>query len=203
MKPITVFGDVGCPFTYVGLSMLIAERDERAVDLRVRVRAWPLEWVNGKPLDPNHVEREIAALRTITPTLFQGFDPSTFPRTSIPAFGLIDAAYRRSEVGGEAAALAVRAALFEQGADIADPAVLAPIADRFEVSLPTREAARTAIQRDYEDGRALGVVGSPHFVSGDRGWFCPALQISQHDGQFDVTIDEAAKAEFFASVFSS
>ena len=53
--------------------------------------------------------REIDALRaTVAPDLFAGFDPKTFPRTSIPAFGLAAAAYRVDDATGEAVSFALR-----------------------------------------------------------------------------------------------
>ena len=93
-RRIEVYAEVGCPFTHVGLHRLLQQRDARGSDVRVRVRAWPLEWVNNRPLDPGFVAREVDALReTVAPDLFYGFDPATFPATSIPAFGLAAAAY--------------------------------------------------------------------------------------------------------------
>ena len=46
----------------------------RELDPRLRIRAWPLELINGKPLDPDHIEAEIVALRgSVRPDLFAGF----------------------------------------------------------------------------------------------------------------------------------
>jgi hypothetical protein len=50
---IEVFADAGCPFTHVGLRRLVEHRDHAGRDdVVLRVRAWPLELVNGHPLDP-------------------------------------------------------------------------------------------------------------------------------------------------------
>ena len=48
MRTIEVFADVLCPFTHVGLRA-VAEQRARAGrdDVVIRVRAWPLELVNG------------------------------------------------------------------------------------------------------------------------------------------------------------
>ena len=57
MKTVEVFADVLCPFTHVGLHTLSDRRGERGLDEpRLRIRAWPLELINGRPLDPHHVE---------------------------------------------------------------------------------------------------------------------------------------------------
>ena len=45
---VEIFADVTCPFTHVGLR-LVADRLTQ-LGAVCRVRAWPLEWVNGEPL---------------------------------------------------------------------------------------------------------------------------------------------------------
>ena len=80
MSRVEVFADIVCPFTHVGLRRLSEARRGRETSPVVRVRAWPLEWLNGAPLDPDIVAREIDALRAqVAPDLFAGFDAATFP----------------------------------------------------------------------------------------------------------------------------
>lgn len=56
LATVEVFADILCPFTHVGLRTLIDRRNEHGLTRpRLRIRAWPLEVVNGKPLDPEHV----------------------------------------------------------------------------------------------------------------------------------------------------
>ena len=94
---IEVFADIVCPFTHVGLRRLVEARDARSAHSTIRVRAWPLEWVNGRPFDAEVVGHEIEALRSdVAPEMFAGFDAAHFPRTSMPAFGLVAAAYRET-----------------------------------------------------------------------------------------------------------
>ena len=90
LRVVEVFADVLCPFTYVGLRRLAVERDRRRRrDVVLRCRAWPLELVNGRPLDPAEVAEEVAALRrSVAPGLFRGFDAATFPRSSLRALTL-------------------------------------------------------------------------------------------------------------------
>ena len=53
MPVIEVFADVACPFTHIGLRRLVEQRAALGRDdVTLLVRAWPLELVNGKPLDP-------------------------------------------------------------------------------------------------------------------------------------------------------
>ena len=93
---IEVFADVWCPYAHVGIRRFVQRR--WAVgrdDLLLRVRAWPLELVNGEPLDADHVAEQIDDLRRqVTPALFAGFDARRFPSTTLPALELVDDAYR-------------------------------------------------------------------------------------------------------------
>ena len=82
MPVIEVFADVGCPFTHVGLLKFVERRAamDRS-DVHLWIRPWPLEIVNGKPLDPRVVGEEVAeAQRTVAPGLFRGFSPLSFPQ---------------------------------------------------------------------------------------------------------------------------
>ncbi len=215
---IEVFADVGCPFTHVGLRRLVAARAERGRDdVVLRVRAWPLELVNGTPLDPAFIAEEVDDLRRqLVPDLFVGFQAEHFPATSLPAFVLVADAYAVDLATGEAVSLAVRDALFEEGRDVADPRVLASIAEAHGV--PTA-ADRSAADRhddrpgaaaghpgplaDLAEGRQRGVVGSPHFfLPGGDGFFCPALDIARVDGHLRITADPAGFDAFLAACFA-
>ena len=102
MTVIEVFADVACPFTHVGLHRFVDRRQERNPTTLLRVRAWPLELVNGEPLPPELVVEEVQALREqVAPDLFTGFDPTQFPETSLPAMAVAAAAYRHSNRLGE------------------------------------------------------------------------------------------------------
>ena len=203
MARVEVFADVVCPFTHVGIRRLVDARAERAARMPLRVRAWPLEWVNGRPLDPRLVAREVDALRSsVAPDLFASFHEATFPRTSIPAFGLAAAAYDVDEPTGEQVSIALRAALFEEGLDVSDPEVLLSIGDRFGVTLPDARVAADAVRRDWERGKARGVQGSPHFFVGDHGWFCPTLRIRHQDEDYEVELDRDALRRFHAAALA-
>ena len=198
---IDVFADIACPFTHFGLRRLVEARAARGARAEIRVHAWPLEWVNGKPLDPRFVAREVDALRSgVAPDLFVHFDAAAFPSTVIPAFGLAAAAYAHDDATGEAVSLAVRDAVFEQGIDIADDDAIAKIAAAFGVELLDPKASTSAVRDDWELGQTRGVKGSPHFFIGDRDWFCPSLEI-RHDAEgFDVQVAQTRMQEFYAVV---
>lgn len=206
MTAVEVFADVLCPFTHVGLHTLIDRRAERGLDApHLLIRAWPLELVNGQPLDPGHIAAEIVALReSVRPDLFSGFSEEVFPTTSMTAFALTAAADRTGDpVLIEAVGMALRDALFEQGLDIGDPAVVAAVADRFGLTPLSVEATEAAVRADWEEGKRRGVVGSPHFFTPDGGnWFCPGLAISRDEAGAFVIAWKESSAAFINSVFS-
>ena len=197
MTDVEVFGDIVCPFTHLGLRNLLNARRERRAQGFVRVRAWPLEWVNGEPLAPSLVAREIAALRAhVAPEAFAGFSPSTFPRTSLPAFGLVAAGYAAGPALGEALAAEVRNALFERGLDIADPSVLGMLGDQYRVVPFDARATEAAVRNDWVQGQTRGVKGSPHFFVGERDWFCPSLRIDKQGEVLSVAFDWSTLDDF-------
>lgn len=190
-----MFAEIGCPFAYVGLTRLHQRRTARGrTEPVLHVRAWPLELINGEPLDPGHVAEEVDELRRqVTPDLFAGFDPGAFPSTSLPALRLTAAARATDPRLGEAAALALRRAVFEEGRDVTDPAVLAELAGRLGVVASDEDGPVLA---DLEAGRRRGVVGSPHFFLDQEDVFCPTLEIERIDGHLRITTDQEALEAF-------
>ena len=206
MTTIEVFSVVWCPFAHVGLRTLVARRQAAGrADLPLRLRAWPLELVNQAPQDPAVAAAHVADLRAqVAPGLFAGFDPNTFPRTTLPALALTHAAYRVSDAVGEALGLALRTALFEEGREISDPAVLAAIAGRLGVQGPATAADHEAVLGDWREGDQRRVQGSPHLFCGARSAFCPSLDIAKDaDGDLHVRPDPAALDEFLDGCFTS
>jgi hypothetical protein len=168
----------------------------------LRARAWPLELVNGIPLDPLALAPKIAALRgQVAPDLFTGFDPSTFPTSSLPALAYEAAAHRASTSTGERFSLAVRYALFEEGQDVGDLRVLDRIAMRLRAPRPT-ERDHEAVRRDLEEGRRRGVAGSPHFFTAAGDFFCPALDIAHADEGLTIRFDQEGYDRFLAATLT-
>lgn len=200
---VEVYADVACPFAHVGIHRFLAMRDElgRATP-RLHIRAWPLELVNGKPLQGATLVPKVAALREeVAPDLFTGFAPARFPRTTLPTMAAELAAARVGLEVGEAFSLAVRAALFEDGADVSEPAVLARLRDAHGIPEPTAED-EAQVRRDLEQGRGRGVSGSPHFFGpGGDDFFCPSLDIEHPDGGVEVHFDADGLGAFTAAVF--
>jgi predicted DsbA family dithiol-disulfide isomerase len=204
VRVIEVFADVWCPFTHVGLRRLIQQRARLGRDdVIVRVRAWPLELINGAPLSADLVAEEIQALReSVAPDLFTGFERNRFPSTALPALGLAAAAYRRSDRTGEQVSLALRTALFEEGRDIADPGELKAIAQVVELDAG-RADAEPSIHDDWQEGTRRGVIGSPHFFVDSRDFFCPALSVKRVDDHLQITVDPEGFAAFVATAFTA
>jgi predicted DsbA family dithiol-disulfide isomerase len=199
-RVIEVFADIVCPFTHVGLRRFIARRaDLGRNEIKLWVRAWPLELVNREPLDPHFIAREVDDIRRqVAPELFTGFTEAAFPSTSLPALALAAAAYRHSPTVGEHISLALRDLLFEQGIDIADPDVLARVAAEHHLA-PEFDDARV-VAADHADGIARGVIGSPHFFSPTGGFFCPALDLHRDaDGHLHLTPDTTRFEQFISS----
>ena len=200
---IEVYADLSCPFTHVGLRRLTAARDARAPEIRIRVRAWPLEWINGHPLAPDLVAAEVVGLRaSVAPDLFAGFDAANFPRTTIPALGLAAAAYRLGDAAGERMSLRLREALFEEGRDLADEEQLRAIGCELGVEALDPRAGEAAVRADWERGRARNVRGSPHFFVRERDWFCPSLRVRHEGARFDISLDGPALDEFYAAALA-
>jgi len=203
MTVIEVFADVVCPFTHVGLRRFVVRRAELGRhDVTLRVRAWPLEIVNGQPLDPHFVAEEIEEIRRqVAPTLFRGFTAAAFPSSSLPALTLAAAAYAEDLASGEQVSLALRDLLFEQGVDIADTAVLTRLAAAHGVRVDLTDDRR--VLEDHAEGLARGVVGSPHFFTPAGGFFCPFLDVHRAaDGQLRITADTAGFDRFVAACFA-
>jgi predicted DsbA family dithiol-disulfide isomerase len=186
---IEVFADIWCPFTHVGLR---AVRDQlRTKDpsaMRLWVRSWPLEWVNGQAMNPAKVSEHVQQLRRqVSRQLFSGIDAAHFPRSTIPVLALVAKAYTSGWQIGQSISFEVRDWLFETGQDVADPEVLGRLAASFGLAGPEPDDYATVVA-DWKDGIARGVLGSPHFFCGAANLFCPSLDIAESPGSEGKTI---------------
>jgi predicted DsbA family dithiol-disulfide isomerase len=201
MQTVEVYADITCPFTHVGLKRVVQHVSEMAEPAEVIVRAWPLEWVNGTPLDVEAVLVKGAALtEQLGVDDFSGLRADAWPSTTIPALNLAASAYERDAATGLAVSLELRAALFERGEDVGDSDVLARIATAHSLPVPGPEAS-ASIRADYAGGQERGVKGSPHFYVADDEFFCPALDLGHDaDGHLTARFDADMLADFFARI---
>jgi len=195
---IEVFADVWCPFAHVGLRTILAYRERAGrEDVAVLVRAWPLELVNGAPLDPAVTKRHAEELREQVATdLFGDLDVHHFPTSTLEALALTHRAYRVGLRAGEHMSVALRDALFEEGRDVADPTVLEAIAGDLGVPMPDG-TDRAAVATDLDEGRRRGVLGSPHFFCGSADVFCPTLDITKDPVAGLSVVRDAARLTAF------
>lgn len=205
---VEVFADVGCPFTHLGLRRVVEERQRRGrTDVVLRVRAWPLELVNGRPLDAAFIAEEVGDIRAqVAPDQFRSFQEAAFPGSTMPAMCLAAAAADRDPRIAESVALAVRTALFEDGHDVGNDDVLAGIAADHDLVWPPDDTERArleaAVRADWDEGRRRGVVGSPHFFTTGDGFFCPALDVGRDEhGHLRVHADPEGFDAFLDEVF--
>jgi predicted DsbA family dithiol-disulfide isomerase len=194
---IEVFADIWCPFAHVGLRTVDDLRAQTGrTDVAIHVRAWPLELVNGAPLDPATTAEHAEELRAqVAPDLFAHLDTGRFPRSTLEALALAERAYRADAATGERVSFALRDALFEEGRDISDPGTLERLALDLGVTLPDA-SDRAAVLADWHEGQRRGVQGSPHFFCGSDDAFCPSLTITRDDGGVAITRDAAHLAAF-------
>lgn len=201
---IEVFADIWCPFSHVGLRKIEEQRARAGRgDIAIWVRAWPLELVNGAPLDAAITKEHAEELRVqVAPHLFQNFDVERFPTSAMDALALANRAYRASPRAGERMSFALRNALFERGRDISDPLTLEHLAREHGLVMPD-ESDRADVIADWDEGRRRGVLGSPHFFCGDVDAFCPSLDITKNPVH-GVTIvwNDTRLAEFLERCFA-
>jgi predicted DsbA family dithiol-disulfide isomerase len=201
---LEVYADIWCPFAHVGLRAARLERDQLGrSEVKMFIHPWPLELVNGRPLDPEVTLRHVQELREqVAPDLFADFNVATFPSSTLPALALAADAYRRDAGTGEAVSWALRDALFESGRDVSDPAVLGEIARRF--SLAHDATSQTdAVVEEWHLGQIRGVKGSPHFFCGAHEAFCPTLDIDRDErGGLTLRNSEGQLASFLEACFN-
>jgi len=196
---LEVFADVSCPFAHVGLARAVAARDAAGRhDVVFVVRAWPLELVNGRPLDGLAVAEKVAALRaSVAPDRFEGYDPDAFCATTIPALALTAVARSADLRTGEAVALELRRLQFDQGQDVSAPEVLQVVAEAHGLVPPSPEDELDLVLEDWAAGRARAVPGSPTYCCGEAQFFCPALSIEHPTPDtLSVAMDEDGFAAF-------
>ena len=144
MTVVEVFADVACPFTHVGLRRFVERRAELGRgDVTLWVRAWPLEIVNGEPLDPHFIAEEVDDIRRagradIVRWIRRGFVSRQFAAR----LALAAAAYEQDLATGERVSLALRDLLFERGVDIADAEVLRRLAADHDVPVDLADTRR-------------------------------------------------------------
>jgi predicted DsbA family dithiol-disulfide isomerase len=183
---IEVYADISCPFAHLSLRTVAHLRDDFAPTVPILVRAWPLELVNGKPLDPLSTALHVHELRRdVAPDLFAGFRPDVMPVSTLRALALVEGANEVDPWQGERLSLQLRTQLFEEGRRL-DDGVLERLANENSLD-PSVLDDIASVEARLAEGRRRGVRGSPHFYVGDNDWFCPLLDIERdHAGGLHI-----------------
>ena len=94
--------------------------------------------------------------------------------------------------------------MFEEGRDVDDDAVLGALASQFGIDCPPAADGRieALALAELAEGRARGVIGSPHFFVDSTAVFCPTLNIAHDDGGFSVEVDWSELEAFLALCFA-
>ena len=180
MANVEVYADIVCPFAYVGLTRLIERRHQLGRDdVRFRIRAWPLELVNGEPVDTDFIGEEIDEIKPqVAPDLFAGFDPGQFPASTLPALALTAASYEVGDATGEAVAMQLRRLVFEHGRQRVRSGGVGRSG-----ATQRRRGPLATLQPSGDEwtgwAASRGVVGSPHFFVDGESLFCPVLGIAE------------------------
>jgi len=136
----------------------------------------------------------------VAPELFAGFDPDRFPATTLPALAAEAAAHAVDPATGEELSLALRHALFEDGADPSDGTVLGPLLRDRRLPMPS-EADLEEVRRSHEEGVRRGVAGSPHFFTASGDFFCPSLDIAHSDDGYSIAFNTTRFETFMQAAF--
>jgi 2-hydroxychromene-2-carboxylate isomerase len=119
--------------------------------------------------------------------------------SSLPALALAASAYRIDLQSGERVSLALREVLFEEGRDLTNAAELLRIGQLS--TLDDIGVGEADVRADFAEGRARGVIGSPHFFVDGEGFFCPTLAIERVDGHLSISFDAKGFDEFIDRCF--
>ena len=201
MQVIEVYADVWCPFAHVGIRRVVERRDALGADAVLRVQPWPLELVNGRPMDAAFIGEEVVDIRDqVAPDLFARFYEHAFPASTLPAPALVDAAYEIHLPAGERASPLVPAPLSAPARPPRSPPPPPPPARDLGVAEVT-DRHRQAVLDAWQQGTQRGVVGSPHFFTPNGAFFCPALDISRVDGHLRIRAKAGMFDEFLHAAF--
>jgi predicted DsbA family dithiol-disulfide isomerase len=177
---VEVYADIWCPFAHYSLVTLRHLRDQVLPGVPIVVRAWPLELVNGAPLDPTVTATHVAELRRdVAPGLFLGFRAGAMPASTLRALALVEAANDIDPWLGERISFDLRDVLFEQGRYL-DDGLLSVLAEESGLD-PTLLDDVARVEARLAEGRRRGVEGSPHVFVGESGLFCPLIDIDKDE----------------------
>lgn len=141
-----------CPWSYIGTVRLGAIMPEYQGRLKLRVRAFPLELIDGHSAPRHILDQEwwLAAIQEPRAE-FAPYTGDDWPTTTMPAFEAAWCAWRLGDQIGLDYDLRVRRAFFAQGRNIGRRDVLVAIAEEAGLDMDR-------FVRDFESGQARDAV---------------------------------------------
>jgi predicted DsbA family dithiol-disulfide isomerase len=188
---VTVYADLVCPFAGLVLHRLCATRRRLDLDVRLDIRAFPLELINRRPHPLDHHEDEKRQVQAVEPALdwrpWRG-ERDAWPITTLLALEAVQAA-KHPEVGGLAASERLDAAL-RRAVDLDSRCIaLLPVILEVAEEVPDMDRGGLANALQHGSARAEVIVqwwlaehgavkGSPHVFAPDgRDWRNPGFEI--------------------------
>jgi predicted DsbA family dithiol-disulfide isomerase len=175
---IVVYGDIGCPWAHVAVYRLHATRARLGLDDEVRldVRAFPLELINEQPTPKLILDAEIPVAGALEPAAgWQVWQRQTYewPVTTLPALEAVEAAKEQGLRASETLDRALRVALFGQSRTISMRHEILAVADEAGLDVAALKdamihgGARAAIEQQLAVSLSPAVRGSPHLFLPD------------------------------------
>ena len=176
---IVVWGDIACPWATLAVHRLheARRRAGREAEVRLDLRSFPLELVNGRPTPKPVLEAEIPVVGALAPDLglqlWTG-EPWTWPGSVLLALEAVQAAKTQSLVASEQLDLGLRRAMFAESrhvgilATILDVAKRCPALDSYALEDALRDGrARATVMEQWRVAEGDEVKGSPHVFLAD------------------------------------
>lgn len=168
MSTITIWADMGCPWSYVTMLRLHSVRDHLNADrVEFDIRALPLEFVDKAAPSPAQRRYEMAALAQREHTAFSAYQKRMWPTTLLPAFEAQKWGYSMGQHIGEQFDLAIRRGLFLHFHNISMRHELLAIAESERLEPGALAAAlddgrfRKDVTADYAAAKDTGITASP------------------------------------------
>jgi predicted DsbA family dithiol-disulfide isomerase len=186
---IALYSDIGCPWSHVAVHRWHRARRRLGLanQIRLDVRAFPLEIFDSRPTPKQTLDAESAVLCEAEPDAgWQAWHrpPYEYPVTTLPALEAVEAAKEQGLAGSEQLDRALRVAFFGASRCVSLRSVILEVADGCDAVDATKLAdaldegrARRAIMDQKAVAEESEVKGSPHFFLPDGSdWHNPGMK---------------------------
>jgi predicted DsbA family dithiol-disulfide isomerase len=174
MSTITIWADMGCPWSYVAALRLHAIRDHLDAErVELDFRALPLEILESEAPSPARRRYEMAALAQREHAAFSAYQQRMWPTTLLPAFEAQKWGYSLGQHVGEQFDLALRRGLFLHFHNVSMRHELLAIAESERLDPSALATAldegrfRKAVTADLDAAREAHITETPTIVLAD------------------------------------